>query len=684
MTAEQAAKGLEPKDVPDFFYVWDKDEPSIPGSTLRGMLRALIEIASFSKIATVTRAPLVYRAVGDTTAHGERYRRRVMHDQGNKYYVPLMHAGYMRRKGKDDWYIQPAQNINGTTFAVLTQPRQDRWFFTNLIKKLTPVPGCRNAYKLYVRVGSYDFRDVREGFLRIKKANVLEHSHIPGPGLSEAVLALSGPMFSKRSEAVVYPEDSKAAPLKLCDKHIERYRDQITKEQEKLLGPNGVLQNGQPVFYTIEQGQVEFFGHCRMLRLPYKQSPYDFVPENLRREEDLDFAEALFGFTKEKGRSKKAKTYAGRVRVGDARLMPGQSDLWLLSTRPLTPRILASPKPTTFQHYLVQTQPDKNRLKDYAAPTPDQTVIRGHKLYWHKGAVQLHDIELHDQVSDSQITKIRPLRAGVEFAFQVRFDNLSGAELGALLWVLRIAADERYRLTMGMGKPLGMGAIKITSALRLIDRTARYSTLFDDQGWHVGLQSEQETAQTAQDAVAQFERSVLAKIGRKELRHLTEENRIQQLLAMLSWPGPNPQQTRYLEIEHPNPHVRRGKENEYRDRPVLPSPLTVLGIQGSETADHTTTIVAPPVTAATVVGGGTAVRTTPPQDDQWQTGIVHVFGLGPHKSYGFISSDTDEQEVFIHRNVLPAGVSSLRIGQRIRYKTKTTGKRIEAIEVELI
>lgn len=43
---------------------------------------------------------------------------------------------------------------------------------------------------------------------------------------------------------------------------------------------------------------------------------------------------------------------------------------------------------------------------------------------------------------------------------------------------------------------------------------------------------------------------------------------------MLSWPGPNPEQTRYMEIERLDPRAKRGKSNEYRNRPVLPDPLS--------------------------------------------------------------------------------------------------------------
>src|SRR5262249_13636941 len=143
LTLDEAEQGKKSKDLPVFFYVWDKNEPVIPGSTLRGMLRALMEIAGFGKVTDVTNARLVYRAVGDTTKHGERYRELLMDEQGRgtKKYIPKFQAGYIRQKGTD-WIIKPARQINGTTFARIRSN-------DNLFRRLHPVPGCKNAFKIF-------------------------------------------------------------------------------------------------------------------------------------------------------------------------------------------------------------------------------------------------------------------------------------------------------------------------------------------------------------------------------------------------------------------------------------------------------------------------------------------------------------------------------------------------------
>ena len=582
LTPEQSQQAHQTKDQPPFYSIDQANNPVIPGSSLRGLLRATVEIAAFGKVTLVTHEPLVYRAVGDTTSHGLAYRDRLMRDDGDLHYTPLMCGGYMTQQ-RGDWFIRPAVEIDGTTFAVIKIDE-------DLFHTFQRIEDCRNAYRTYIATGPCDYISVRGGFLHIRQARVVRANADPAPGLRSGTLACSGRMMSKRNEAVIYEADLQKDLLPLSDDQVQAYKDQLSQEQKKLLGEHGVLSNGQPVFYVLnEDGAVFFFGHTRMFRLPYPRSPYDYVPPALRREEQIDLAEAVFGYVKSKAvPDGKARAYAGRVRVSDAQLQPDQRDLWL-APQPLTPKILSGPKPTTFQHYLTQAQPDlievdrtrdnrpkyEVRLADYASPTPQATVVRGHKLYWHKGAVSAKTIS--DQpgaikANDTQRTHIQPLRAGVKFTFRLDFDNLSPVELGALLWVLDVAADPQYRLSLGMGKPLGLGAVQITPRVQLIDRGRRYGPLFEADHWNSGRFVDDAVTSAARSA---FEAFVLEQIGESPAGRLRNVDRIQALLALLSWPGPDPTYTRYLEIEHPDPVAKRGKRNEYDGRPVLPDPLNV-------------------------------------------------------------------------------------------------------------
>jgi CRISPR-associated protein (TIGR03986 family) len=413
--------------------------------------------------------------------------------------------------------------------------------------------------------------------------------------------------------------DVNAGLINIPDEMIQEYKEQLTDGQKQILGDNGAIQPMQPVFYVTEENKPVFFGHGMMFRLPYKDSISNFVPIRLRKPNiklaatyfklfflsdysnlkyallihltfinTVDIANAIFGFVSGK-KQKENQARAGRVVISDAICEKADSeDIWFTGSleRTITPQILSTPKPTTFQHYLVQTDPEarKRELKHYANKPEKETVIRGHKLYWHQGrspSIVLNNSE----VSESQTTQIKPIKTGISFTFTIDFENLSDLELGAILWVLNHAKkyqDEEYRLSLGMGKPLGMGAVKITHQLHLSDRKQRYTNLFKDKNWDIGEISD--TSDTHERCVKAFEKYVLDHISEADqpntgkATNLEELPRIKMLLAMLSWPGSSniERTTRYMEIER-NREPRIGTdENEYKERRVLPSPLQVM------------------------------------------------------------------------------------------------------------
>jgi CRISPR-associated protein (TIGR03986 family) len=88
---------------PDFFYtneVKKEESATIPGSSLRGMLRNLLEIVSYSKISFVQDTPkMFYRAVAapSNDSLGTFYKNKIKN----------LKAGYLK-KDKNSWKIIPA------------------------------------------------------------------------------------------------------------------------------------------------------------------------------------------------------------------------------------------------------------------------------------------------------------------------------------------------------------------------------------------------------------------------------------------------------------------------------------------------------------------------------------------------------------------------------------------------
>lgn len=597
------------KNTPHFFYTRDPGQPVIPGSSLRGMLRSLLEIASYGKVQWVTDKRLIYRAVGDRSSLGQSYREKVMGP--NKTKPPNMHfdypslrlkGGYLRRQGSG-WAIQPAKEIEGESFvrveyndALPIIGGQGRQLVHDVFVK--PVP----------RVSSNRGKRGR-GDLTLDVAITPRVSATSKNGLIRAKLVESGHMggvHPKHWHCAIYEPDPKARLIPIPGELWQLYEED--RDLTRGLTTRKLSQDGDPLFYLLDKhNDLVFFGPTMMFRLPYANSPLKLVPEELRRSEEIDYAEVLFGFVrtreeldnmKERGivqeipkQGEKMRAYAGRVFVTDAMLVEGQTDIWL-SDDAIVPKILASPKPTAFQHYLVQTNSEKSKLKHYDSKTPGETVIRGHKRYWLQGERSGEDIREDGEIPDNstQNTQFKPVKPGVKFKFRIYFENLSERELGALCWVLHPLGDlgKEYCHQLGMGKPLGMGAVKLEETLHLTDRVTRYSSLFDGDNWQTGLSGPGESLSdraNLERRTRKFEEHILDRLKpNKPCRHLCELKRIAMLLKMMEWPGYSPVPSGLLFLpEEGRPNTRYMKiqpKNEFKDRPVLPDPSAFGSLTG--------------------------------------------------------------------------------------------------------
>ena len=678
LTLKQFDEGKESKDLPEFFYINpDTKEPIIPGSSLRGMLRTLVEIVGYAKVQPVSRQKIFYRAVADQmTTLRESYHRQMQN----------VEAGYVE-ENDGEFAIRSAKMIKGNTFFKVTERvlEEGGVSFTSIF--------ASNYRPQYVECWfrpSDKFSD-----------SVGEVSSKPKPGYKKGVLICSGRFGKKKRKHWIVPEkDGSATPVLIPESTVIEYIDTLTpyQKQKPFSDKVGCLVKGRPIFYLEENGKVIDFGPTRNFRVAYRAlgqsaalSSQDFVPADLRDPNVVDLAEAMFGFVKPKTKKEqKDLARAGRIFVSDALLADGQSPdkIWLAGD-PNTvtiPRILSGPKPTTFAHYLTQRKPERIKVRGkrkdryilgldhYASPTPDETVIRGHKLYWHKGNASRKQIQEPDQVGpkDTQHSKIKPIHSGVHFRFCVRFENLSQVEIGALLWALTLPGPGEYCHKLGMGKPLGMGAVKIESELHLTDRQVRYQELFSGDSWELGLdvgykgkdsqkkKVKVDTKKRRLQALKAFEQVVLKHNGLDpgEAQSLAEVHRIRDLLAMLSWPGPPPSKTEYIT-----------DLREFTKRKVLPTPLAVIGVDAVPPLPVQPVPLArseePIIPLAPISREDPLVKKVLPLVPGPHTGTVNYFNL--KDGVGRILPDGSDVEIEIQINQLRTGVRYLVKEQRVSF-----------------
>ncbi len=554
----------------------------IPGSSIRGMVRTLVEIVSFGKFNSQfsddkNDKRLYYRDPA-TSPLKETYVEYFTTGDSKDSSIGLkmnVHSGLLRKNGSK-YVIYPSSINNGVQYY-----RVDGMFYGDKEFVLKS--------NQHLRMDVYSFRKIffvpvgekvhshRGGRVFLKYALVEEVSETPQDSrYKEGYLICSGHSPRKHMQWIINVPDKSCTPIEVENKVIEEYReDTMRSEKVDVLRILDKDAEEVPVFYIKREGKVIAFGHTGFFRLPYELSIGDHIPQDLKSNQTVDFAESIFGVE---------DRWATRVYFEDANVLEGQGKIFL---KPTSPKILSSPKPTTFQHYLEQPQGESN-LKHWGDKYDENgkmVKIRGYKLYWHRNTPSKGEYGWSEEeiIRDPQHCIITPVREGVKFRGRIRFENLSKEELGALLFVLDLPSNHYHKL--GMGKPLGLGSVEITPTLYTVNRKERYKKLFSSgNGWN--------TAEAMEDNVPNykrvFEEYVLRKIGRNNTRSLWDVSRLKELKAILNWENTQRddwlEKTRYMLIECEvnkydcicKPKKGKDKCNEFSNRPVLPKPREVV------------------------------------------------------------------------------------------------------------
>ncbi|MBK9404463.1 MAG: TIGR03986 family CRISPR-associated RAMP protein [Ignavibacteria bacterium] len=483
----------------------------MPGSSFRGMLRNLVEIVSFGKFGNFDDKRLYMRGFADKTL-GKEYRA---------YNMSAFSAGRVTYNMNSGLLLK-----NGNQYVI----------------KDSGKPAQVTKENSKIKIGSsgteFNFYDVGN-----------EYIVVPGK-------------MSKDRDWVITKPVSGCKEIVLLKMDIDDYKnDENRTDRVNLLEKLSSMKGGVPCFYIQWKDENNTtrttFGHTGMFRLPYRRTIGEHIPDVLKDKKVLDIAEAIFG---------NETRFSGRIFVEDSFCHnSNKSEILIGETHP---KILSGPKPTTFQHYLTQISEDVRELKHYNPDSEEKlSAIRGNKLYWHKAESEGWKETNQVSESDKQHTKINPVRKDTIFTGRIRFDNLSDVELGALLFALDLPKGCLHKI--GMGKPLGLGSIKITPTLHLSDREKRYTDLFAE--WSENFKELNEDNNTINDFKNKFAEYVLKQLnGDSEeytFKNLWDEDRMKELKRMLDWENkPGKDLTRYMTIQ---------PENEFKNRPVLPRPTDV-------------------------------------------------------------------------------------------------------------
>jgi CRISPR-associated protein (TIGR03986 family) len=500
----------------------------LPGTTIRGVLRTIVEIIGDAPLDPVNDRRYSYRTVADVPNPARR------NGSPNPNFDPLaprykaimkqVKAGYLNRQSpQGSWNITPSVR-NGKYYRVT----DDSTFQRKLVEfdDRTAVPG---AY------GQADA--IPAGKWQLK-------TNITAAGWKHGWLIASRPMENKTHNWIIgAPDLLKKIQVSPDDRKLHEEAGISGWIDEAIEKKEFDLQAGIPCFFSIctLNGQPHtFIGPTRNFRVPYLRRLGEAIPVSMRRPNPCpqwDLAQAIFGRTTRSAGEPGART---RIFVEDAKCL-GSVAPALRGEKTIVP---GDPKPTTFQHYVVQTSDD---LAKSITWDNNDAVARGHKLYWHRPGAdgQIREAGGRQLERGTATTTFAPTASGAIFAVRVRFENLRAYELGAVLTAIDLPQGCAHHL--GMGKPLGLGSFKFKNVqLQVFDFKNRYSSFFDNEvSLAIGVIRPSPTIDGFKE---QFANWYLNKPG-----DLWILPRFQELKALLTWNPPVDAAqwlsiTRYLEF----------------------------------------------------------------------------------------------------------------------------------------
>lgn len=407
-------------------YVTYNDKPYIPGSTLKGAIRSVLEILSYGHLDNTR--------VQDS----EEFTLRI-EGRNNKVFC--------------GWLIE---NEDGTAkIENCGEPGYLRYDDAE-----EPIKSFRNQkLSMFQKYSKYGNTMVRGKFVETKLENQkpLDKRNfykICTDGNANGIIVFSGRFPQKKSEFVFLDPTTKTENLYVPEELYRQYKMIIrvyltNKDVRRMKGNSGDDEfpeytenhlpkdssNRSPVFFTLEKGKIKTLGNVFLHKYFSGNTIYDAIPESLKEAKKPDLADLIFG-------SKNYDGIKGRVQFSHATLA---DDVEFKIIGPLS-KLLESPKPSFYLAYL--------NLGDWNNPQ----TIAGRKRYPIK---RKHDKINPDNNPSLSMTELTPIEEGVTFNATVNFHNLKRVELGALLSAITFHRGEECCHSIGQAKAYGYGNVSI-------------------------------------------------------------------------------------------------------------------------------------------------------------------------------------------------------------------------------
>ncbi|OGT90063.1 MAG: CRISPR-associated RAMP family protein [Gammaproteobacteria bacterium RIFOXYA12_FULL_61_12] len=459
------------------FFKTPDGQFAIPGSSLKGMIRSVLEIATFSRMGMVDDKRYGLRDISGkyvADSYTSRVRNRVqagflrLSRKGEPEILPCDMARFSHRDleswwGEDAPIFKKGERVNGKYKPTTVADKYKRW---DVLCKKHKIASPFN-FKITVSgdnvsaigAGSIDGFPVFTGqisdctddkFENGKWTRGKYHDFIFHSSRGSHAFSLHEVDPNAWRDFLFIHGDEDSKPVMPWPGF---WKDKFWKKEKV------------PVFF-IRNGNRLQIGLAYMPKLAGDFSIHDMIGHTSKDHLEgskADFATLLFGQIGDSPED----ALKGRVQFELARLN-GQAEAIAQPTS-----ILNSPKPSYFPNYIRQkttgpgwklTGGDNAQYATYletqAHPEPE---LRGWKRYPARPEAEVRVQEpIGDQAANKKIQlRLHPLPKDTKFSGRMVFHNLKREELGALLWCLNFGGCSNYRHGLGLGKSFGFGQVGI-------------------------------------------------------------------------------------------------------------------------------------------------------------------------------------------------------------------------------
>lgn len=437
----------------EFSHYFDKDAKKhyfIPGSSLKGMFRNVLEIMSFSRM-------------NKNLVNDDRYSFRDLTNESlylKTYKSNDVNCGWLKEDESGKWSIIDCgkpERISHQEIDEVFNTNFEKQFEYQYDKKL--LSSQKNAKYKYIEIqkktGGY--------FNKIENKGTLIFTGQSGLRNEEKG-------YGKHKE-FLFPYSGENRNLEMSEKqkkdfkfiYLDHDKNNISKDWE--WWRNNFLEKGEkvPVFFSKDSsGNVAHFGFAYMYKLPYKNSVHQMLPVNGYDSEKNDLANVIFGYTN----SKKEDSLKGRVMIGNAIILNDKKP------QSQEKEILGSPKASYFPYYLEQNIKD-HKVNKYIT-FEDNAVLRGFKRYPVHNEKKVGEYDEKQLKNDKVFSEFNPLPKDSEFKCKIRFHNLRKDEIGALLAAITFNNNKSCFHSLGSAKPFGYGKIKVELLGISLDKNVQF------------------------------------------------------------------------------------------------------------------------------------------------------------------------------------------------------------------